>query len=171
MGGFAGSAGQREASRSDQQRDCLLFDTTRHQIEDEEETRGGGQLCHQTPQDKMAWGDYFTPCHSVFVYRAKSVTWSYVPRVVGDYYGVGRGHSPLPGTASQDTAVETSLTVQRLQSASNTTPQREITPSAAPSSSVCLSPPTSRHFSIQAAQHNGVQVKKKIEGQVHFVLI
>lgn len=66
--------------------------TARHRIEDEEETKGkaggwegfGGQLRHQSPPRinglEGGGGGHFTPCHSVFVYRGKSVTWSSVLR-------------------------------------------------------------------------------------------
>lgn len=61
---------------------CLLFDVTPHQIPHEEETlcggEGGGGSCAVGPLGRDGPGGHFTPCHSMFVYRANSVTRSAV---------------------------------------------------------------------------------------------
>lgn len=55
---------------------CLLSDVTPHQILRKREGGAG-------PHGRDGLGGHFTPCHSMFVYRANSVTRSAVPEAEG----------------------------------------------------------------------------------------
>lgn len=111
-------------------------DRKREGREGEEGEGGGGAAApSKPPEDKWPGGRCrrnFTPCHSVFVYRAKSVTWSSVPRGEQIIAGEGRrrrwevwgGEGVGPSSISWNglpglTASEASLTERRPQSAAS----------------------------------------------------